>query len=443
MFSQKTKKKQSVSKDSKKKERGSIYPFKKLYNFKSRKNNHSLNLKDINTKNNVNLNRINIRDFINQAKKNNSKNKISFHQKYSTSFSRAETDSNVSKINQTMNLGIRILNKSKEKKNLNISKIPLRKKPINSNFSYSIKNVQTEENKRNSREMLRQNFLNNFPKHSHTNTNTSITFIKNCSASKNYYFDPIKLYNESGRSNSKNKHEKSEIIHKNDNWEKLTNLKEEFNRIENKIKDNLNNNVTYSKSKRYNIIQNIFEETIKILPEENKNVFKSILNEIHDVVSDYSKENRRLKEENELFRNKVFSLEKEQILNNKIINEKEKEIEFLKKKIIFTQEQFISQSTNSSVISSVDKEKNYYDFKENEDNKIDKFNKKNYKDLDALYFLDKIKMNSDYKFIAQSLNGQVIPPLNLNFEELYEEEKKKNYEKLSFIEKVKLSMDLD
>ena len=52
-------------------------------------------------------------------------------------------------------------------------------------------------------------------------------------------------------------------------------------------------------------------------------------------------------------------------------------------------------------------------------------------------------MNSDYKFIAQSLNGQIIPPLNLNFEELYEEEKKKNYEKLSFIEKVKLSLDLD
>ena len=94
MFCVKTKIK-SISKDNKKNERGSISPFKKLYNYKSRKNNHSLNLKDINTKNNVNLNRINIRDFINQAKKNNSKNKISFHQKYSTSFSRAETDSNV------------------------------------------------------------------------------------------------------------------------------------------------------------------------------------------------------------------------------------------------------------------------------------------------------------------------------------------------------------
>ena len=55
----------------------------------------------------------------------------------------------------------------------------------------------------------------------------------------------------------------------------------------------------------------------------------------------------------------------------------------------------------------------------------------------------KIKMNSDYKFIAKSHNGEIIPPLNLNFEEIYEKEKKKNYEKLSFIEKVKLSMNLD
>ena len=437
MFCVKTKIK-SISKDNKKKERDSISPFKKLYNSRSRKNNLSLNLKEINPKNNVNINKINIRDFINQAKKNTLKNRISFHQKNSISFSRAETDSNILKINQSMNLGNNSLNKSKEKKKLNISKIPLRNKPKKSIFSYSIKNVQTEENKINSREILKHNFLKNFPKDSHTNT----TFIKNSSTFKNYYFDPIKLYNESGRTNSKNKNEKSETIHKNDNWEKLINLKEEFNKIENRIKNNLNNNITYSKSKRYNIIQNIFEETIKILPEENKNFFKSILTEIHDIVSDYCKENKRLKDENEIFRNKVFTLEKEQMLKNKIINEKEKEIEFLKKKII-TQEQFISESTNLSIVSSIDKEKKNYDFKDNEDNKIDKYNKKNYKDLNALYFLAKIKMNSDHKFIAQSLNGQSIPPLNLNFEDFYEEEKKKNYEKLSFIEKVKLSLDLD
>ena len=465
MFNKKNKTK-SLSKDKKIKERNSKSPFQKIYQNRTRKNNHSLNVKEIPQKTNLNnINKINIRNFINQAKKNCKKNRNYFHQKESNSFSRVETDSNISKVNQTMNLGFNILHKSKEKKNLNISKIPLRKKQVNTNFSYSNKNVVTEENKRNSREMLRQNLLNNFPKHTHTNTNISITFIKNNNNNSKNFEEP-KLFNDSGRSNikninninnnnnnninSKNNNEKS----KNEDIEKLINLKDEFERIENKIKDSLNNNVTYNKNKRYNIIQNIFQETIEILPEENQNLFKSILNEIHDVICTYSKENRRLKEENELYKNKIFNLEKEKKNNNKRIIEKEKEIDFLKQKILFNQEQILSQSTNSSFISSSidNREKNSNENKNNnnhniiikeEEDKIDKLNKKNYKDLDALYFKDKIKMNSDYKFIAKSQNGEIIPPLNLNFEEIYEKEKKKNYEKLSFIEKVKLSMDLD
>ena len=107
-----------------------------------------------------------------------------------------------------MNLGNNSLNKSKEKKKLNISKIPLRNKPKKSNFSYSIKNVQTEENKINSREILRYTFLKNFPKDSHINT----SFIKKSSTFKNYYFEPIKLYNESGRSNNKNKTKKVKLF---------------------------------------------------------------------------------------------------------------------------------------------------------------------------------------------------------------------------------------
>ena len=107
MFKNKTK---SLSKEhNKKKERKSISPFQKKYNDKNRKNNHSLNLKD-------NYHKINIREFINQAKKNSLKKRIAFNQKYSNSFSRAETDSNILKVNQSMNLGFNYLNKSKEKK---------------------------------------------------------------------------------------------------------------------------------------------------------------------------------------------------------------------------------------------------------------------------------------------------------------------------------------
>ena len=138
---------------------------------------------------------------------------------------------------------------------------------------------------------------------------------------------------------------------------------------------------------------------------------------------------------------KVFSLEKEKIYNNKIIIEKNNEIDFLKKEIINlnlnlnNNKNSLSQRINSSIYSS-----NENSIKEN---KIDKFNKQNYKDLDALYFKDKIRMNDECKFIPQNQKGEIIPPLNFNFEEIFEEQRKKNYEKLSFIEKVKLSLNLD
>ena len=141
---------------------------------------------------------------------------------------------------------------------------------------------------------------------------------------------------------------------------------------------------------------------------------------------------------------KVFSLEKEKIYNNKIIIEKNNEIDFLKKEIINlnlnlnNNKDSLSQRLNSSIYYSNDNS-----IKESEENKIEKFNKQNYEDLDALYFKDKIKMNNYYKFIPQNKKEEIIPPLNFNFEEIFEEQRKKNYEKLSFIEKVKLSLNLD
>ena len=93
---------------------------------------------------------------------------------------------------------------------------------------------------------------------------------------------------------------------------------------------------------------------------------------------------------------KVFSLEKEKIYNNKIIIEKNNEIDFLKKEIINlnlnlnNNKDSLSQRLNSSIYYSNDNS-----IKESEENKIEKFNKQNYEDLDALYFKDKRKMN-DY-----------------------------------------------
>ena len=56
----------------------------------------------------------------------------------------------------------------------------------------------------------------------------------------------------------------------------------------------------------------------------------------------------------------------------------------------------LSQRLNSSIYYSNDNS-----IKESEENKIDKFNKQNYEDLDDLYFKDKRKMNDIIKLFLK------------------------------------------
>ena len=56
----------------------------------------------------------------------------------------------------------------------------------------------------------------------------------------------------------------------------------------------------------------------------------------------------------------------------------------------------LSQRINSSIYYSNDNS-----IKESEENKIDKFNKQNYEDLDDLYFKDKRKMNDIIKLFLK------------------------------------------
>ncbi len=115
------------------------------------------------------------------------------------------------------------------------------------------------------------------------------------------------------------------------------------------------------------------------------------------------------------------------------------------------EQQIISKSTNSSFVNSIssDKEKsidkNKKFIKSESQNKIEELNKKNIFDLNALYFYDKVRMKSDFSSVPKSNNGDLIPPLNLNFENnekvLNENKKNKEDKKLSFIEKVALSFE--
>ena len=329
--------------------------------------------------------------------------------------------------------------KSKNKSRMKPQKIIV---TMTNDFSFSNSNNCIDDN--NKRNQLKNIF--NY-KHFRTNTFSNIHSNKNIINLKNNNFlNQIKYYNIHSPKSTKRTFESLTF--------KFNELNEELNNKLNENKDNRN--------KRYNSIQKIFEDLIMILPEENKAFFKKILIGIHDIVNEYYLELKELKKEFELNKKKLISLENDNIYNLKIIKQKDLEIEKLKKKISNTlsiqEQQIISKSTNSSFVGSLstDKEKSLEEkkknFKSKTQNKIEEFNKKNIFDLNALYFYDKVNMKSEFKSVPKNNNGDLIPPLDLDFEKHERlKEEKRNEElmkkikenKLSFIEKVALSFDLN
>lgn len=193
----------------------------------------------------------------------------------------------------------------------------------------------------------------------------------------------------------------------------MNSLKEKMNELEQKLSLNLSQIKNNSKSMKYNTIKGIFEELIKAFPIENQSLLIKLLKGYHEVVFAFANENRSLKETNEVKQNQYISLDKEQIELKKAIKEKENEIELLKMKLKEkTTTDQISKSTNESVVvSSNGKDSgSKKEEKRSTTEKIELFNKNNIEDLDALYFYDKVKMNSDN-------NEGTVPMLNFRFED--------------------------
>ena len=366
-------------------------------------------------------------------------NSSNFKKKYKKTNSKINTESLFHE-HSSLNL-IKPKNKGKKNQLKNKSRMKPQKNIITMtndfSFSNSIIPNNIEENKRNQRDIFK-NLINH--KHLRTNTFSYAHSNKNIiNLKRNHIISKqMKYYNNSSKSSKRN----------------LKNLTVQFNdlneKLNNTIKENKNN-----RNKKYNSIQKIFEEIISILPEENKALFKNILIEIHDIVNEYYLELKNLKEEYELNKKKLISIEKAQIYNIKLLNQKDLEIENLKKKIFNTmsiqEQQIISKSTNSSILISLSTEKEKKKIKKKQtvfQNRIEEFNKKNIFDLNALYFYDKVIMKSEFDSIPKNNNGELIPPLDLDFEKIERKRKeelmkKLNEGNLSFIQKVALSFELN
>ena len=179
-----------------------------------------------------------------------------------------------------------------------------------------------------------------------------------------------------------------------------------------------------SKSKKYNIIKGLFEDAIKFFPQSEQNILFKFLMGYHEIVYDYAKENKKLKEINETTTNNLLITDKNLLMIKKQLKEKQKELDIIKHSSssnyatgINTNPSFDNNSNSTVMISSLDKSKNIKE-------RVDKVNKRNVEDLDALYFTDKVKMEtqSDVNSMGNRVNktGEVIPFLDIQSE--YNEE---------------------
>ena len=215
----------------------------------------------------------------------------------------------------------------------------------------------------------------------------------------------------------------------------------------------------------YNIIKQHCKEFIQICPNEQCGVLNKLFNGYNKLIAKFSAENKMLYEKGIEKHNKLNKVNKYLSKCMKQLQDKEKEIEELKniiKNMSFgTAQSFSLKSTNNmskdsnstAGINSLSNENNNNNNQQlqllqmqqiqsnkaisddNDDVKrikshkkvIEEFNKQNYKDLDALYFIDKVEMDSKDKM---NICGIGVPNLKIESEvsgDDEDEESEENY----------------
>ena len=218
-------------------------------------------------------------------------------------------------------------------------------------------------------------------------------------------------------------------------------LIEEINSINKDLENELKQNLTNSKSKKYNAIKRSFDKFIKTINEFFLNndlhpiflYLQKILLGYHNVILAFSGENRKLKELNYKLSEQYQKIDKNFIECNKAIKEKQNEIENLGKQISTLLSSLNEQKRINIILKCKLEEINLNNIKNNNNNnlemnnstsskflndiekteqyiKIKNLNMNNLDDLDSLYFLDKIKKKKKRAYS----HGKIIPFLPIN-----------------------------
>ena len=211
----------------------------------------------------------------------------------------------------------------------------------------------------------------------------------------------------------------------------------------------------------YDIIKQYCKEFIQICPNEQCGVLNKLFNGYNKLIAKFSKENKMLYEKGIEKHNKLNKVNKYLSKCMKQLQDKEKEIEELKniiKNMSFgTAQSFSLKSTNNmskdsnstAGINSLSNDNNnnqqlqLLQMQQIQSNKaisddndnvkrmkshkkvIEEFNKQNYKDLDALYFIDKVEMDSKDKM---NICGIGVPNLKIESEVSGDDEEEESEE---------------
>jgi len=183
-------------------------------------------------------------------------------------------------------------------------------------------------------------------------------------------------------------------------------ITKEVSEIQNEMEKKLKENVTNSKSKKYNTLKHAFDVLLKLLGNtifKNNNVMvynllQKILLGYHEVVNAFSTENKKLKQINYNLNEQYENMSKVLFDLNKKYKEKQKLIENLQKKVNAFEKGLNKKNTGQNqrnnncknpMILNIENKNNVN--KNEQNKKIFELNKQNLEDLDALYFYDKIK----------------------------------------------------
>ena len=202
----------------------------------------------------------------------------------------------------------------------------------------------------------------------------------------------------------------------------------------NEMKQNLKENKSNTKYKKYQILKNIFGKLIKFLEnyvfKGNNNLICVFLQKIliayHEIINAFNEENKKIKQINLKFNEKFEKMQKENLDYIKKLKEKQKEIDTLKKKInnLLNNEKINKENYNlnkidvRNILNLGKKENGNKSINNNYNNvqykKVFNLNKNNLDDLSSLYFFDKILMEKHNTPPSKHIPKLFLKNLKLN-----------------------------